>query len=80
MNGYEEAMAALIPILHEFGPNAKSLYDVGVPMSERGFSQEENVSVLMDLEREKTIELLPGNQVRVLPARSGLNPKVGNHD
>jgi hypothetical protein len=47
-------------------------------MSERGFSQEEIVSVLMDLEREKTIELLPG--VRVLPARSGVNPKVGNHD
>jgi hypothetical protein len=69
LSRYDEIRADLIDILNELGPDATSLYDVGVPMVGNGFNQDEILNALMALLRENIIELLPGNRLRVLPAR-----------
>jgi hypothetical protein len=66
MNRYEEVWGDLIDTLRGLGAEPTSLYAVGVPMVAKGFTQDEVLNVLMALEREKTIELLPGNRLRVL--------------
>jgi hypothetical protein len=66
MNRYEEVWGDLIEILQGLGTEPTSLYAVGVPMVAKGFTQDEVLNVIMALEREKRIELLPGNRLRVL--------------
>lgn len=66
MSRYEEIKADLLDILQVLGPEATSLSAVGMPMVGKGFSQDEILNELMLMDREKTIELLPGNQLRVL--------------
>ncbi len=53
----------------DWGGEATSLYAVGVPMVGKGFWEHEIVNALMELDREKVIELLPGNQMRVFQGR-----------
>ncbi len=69
MSRYEETKSALTQVLEGLGAEPTSLYDVGVPMVGKGFSQDEILNGLMALDREKIIVLLPGNQVRVLLAQ-----------
>ncbi|KQY25948.1 hypothetical protein [Rhizobium sp. Root483D2] len=69
MNRYDEVRTDLIDILQGLGAEATSLYAVGVPMVEQGFNQDEILNALMALDREKVIELLPGNRLRVLPGQ-----------
>jgi hypothetical protein len=66
MRRYEEIKADLLDILQGLGSEATSLYAVGVPMVGKGFRQDEILNTLMSMDREKAIELLPGNQLRVL--------------
>lgn len=66
MSRNDEIRADLLDILNGLGPDAKSLYAVGVPMVGKGFNQDEILNALMALDREHIIELLPGNQLRVL--------------
>lgn len=43
-----------------------ALYDIGVPMSVAGFTQEEIMAVLDSLEQEKVVGYGPGNRLLVL--------------
>ncbi len=66
MPRHEETRLALVELLRTFGDAPTGLYSVGVPMVDQGFSQDEILYALMSLDREKAIELLPENQLRVL--------------
>ncbi len=66
MPRHEETRSALLEILRTFGDAPTGLYSVGVPMVGKGFSQDEILFALMSLDREKAIELLLENQLRVL--------------
>lgn len=66
MPRHEEVRAALLKLLRTFSDAPAGLYLVGVPMVDQGFSQDEILNALMSLDREKAIELLPENQLRVL--------------
>jgi hypothetical protein len=72
---YDEITSALTQVLEELGTEAIWLYAIGVPMVAQGFTQEEIVNVLISLNQDKVIELLPDNQVRVL---SGLTLKASS--
>ncbi|WP_426232226.1 hypothetical protein [Pararhizobium sp. DWP3-4] len=69
MNHDDKLRLELMEILRGLGGEATSLYAVGVPMVGKGFGEHEIVNALMELDREKVIELLPGNQMRVLQGR-----------
>ena len=66
MSRHEETRLALVDLLRTFGDSATGLYSVGVPMVGQGFSQDEILNALMSLDREKAIEFLRENQLRVL--------------
>jgi hypothetical protein len=66
MNRYGPVMGDVLDILRGLGTEPTSLYAVGVPMVAKGFTQDEVLNVIMALDREKVIELLPGNRLRVL--------------
>lgn len=66
MPRHEETRLALVELLRTFGDAPTGLYLVGVPMVDQGFSQDEILYALMSLDREKVIELLPSNELRVL--------------
>jgi hypothetical protein len=66
MSRHEETRLALVELLRTFGDAPTGLYSVGVPMVHQGFSQDEIFYALVSLGREKSIELLPENQLRVL--------------
>lgn len=70
MSRYDEIRTELLDILQGLGTEATSLYGVGVPMVGKGFGEHEIVNALIALDQKKLIELLPGNQVRVLPGQS----------
>lgn len=63
---HEQTRLALIDLLRTFGDAPTGLYSVGVPMVSQGFTQDEILNALMALSRDKAIELLPTNEVRVL--------------
>ncbi|SEH87402.1 hypothetical protein SAMN05216228_1010181 [Rhizobium tibeticum] len=65
MKRYQETRAALMALL----PRARAvldLYDVGQPLVAQGFTETEILDVLINLTHQKVIELLPGNQLKVL--------------
>jgi hypothetical protein len=66
MPRHEVVRSALLELLRTFSDAPAGLYLVGVPMVDQGFSQDEILNALMSLDREKAIELLPENQLRVL--------------
>lgn len=43
-----------------------NLFDIGVPLSAAGFTQEEMISVLDALEQDKVIAYGPGNRISIL--------------
>lgn len=66
MARHEEVRTALLELLRTFGDAPTGMYAVGVPMVAQNFTEDEIVNALMSLDREKTIELLPNNSLRVL--------------
>jgi len=42
-----------------------SLYDIGAPLVGAGFTQDEIVNVLFQMQDDKDIELIAGNRLRV---------------
>lgn len=43
-----------------------NVFDIGIPLTAAGFSQEEIMEVLNALEQDKIITLLPGNRLLML--------------
>ncbi|MDP9813010.1 hypothetical protein J2W42_005881 [Rhizobium tibeticum] len=61
----QETQAAVMALL----PKVKAvlnLYEIGQPLVAQGFTETEIFDVLINLTHQKVIELLPGNQLRVL--------------
>ena len=71
MSRHDEIKFALAEVLREPGTEVTGLYAVGAPMVARGSSQEEIAKVLISLDHNKFIELLPDNQLRVLSDPNG---------
>ena len=42
------------------------MYDIGMPMIAAGYTQDQILNALFYLENKKTIELLPGNRLRLI--------------
>ncbi|SCW76985.1 hypothetical protein SAMN02927900_04746 [Rhizobium mongolense subsp. loessense] len=64
MNRYDQTKVALLKLLPE-PEGTLDLYAIGEPLVAQGFSQDEITNVLLSLEAQKVIELLPGNCLRV---------------
>lgn len=62
---YQETQTALMALLPR-GQAILNLYDIGQPLVAQGFTETEILDVLINLTHQKVIELLPGNQLRVL--------------
>ena len=43
-----------------------SMFDIGVPLIGLGYTQDQILTALFYLESKKTIELLPGNRLRLI--------------
>ncbi len=63
---YEDTRHALVELLATFGTEPRSMYDVGVPLVDRGFEQDDILNALYAFVSEGAIELLSGNRLRVL--------------
>ncbi|WP_245505225.1 hypothetical protein [Neorhizobium sp. S3-V5DH] len=59
-------MTALVNLLRELGTETIDMFDIGVPLVDRGFTQNEIVDAIMMLEHRRFVELIPGNRLRVL--------------
>ncbi|OWW04436.1 hypothetical protein ATY81_00055 [Rhizobium sp. R72] len=70
MNRSTETQIALLTLLLKRRKEVFLLCDLGKPLLAQGFTEAEIMDVLIKLAHEKVVELLPGNQLRVL-RRSG---------
>ncbi|TCV62296.1 hypothetical protein EDE09_12460 [Neorhizobium sp. S3-V5DH] len=66
MDRHEDTMTALVNLLRELGTETIDMFDIGVPLVDRGFTQNEIVDAIMMLEHRRFVELIPGNRLRVL--------------
>jgi hypothetical protein len=60
---------ALINLLRTLGATPEKtidLYDIGVPLVRQGFTQDEIVDLLLSLERERFIEPISNNCLRLV--------------
>ncbi|MGO7674853.1 hypothetical protein ACC685_33360 [Rhizobium ruizarguesonis] len=68
MTRHDETKAAIVALLREIEADpAKplSLYDIGVPLVPKGYTQDELVSALYALQAEGVISLIEGNRLQV---------------
>ncbi|MBW9089724.1 hypothetical protein JNB91_18040 [Rhizobium wenxiniae] len=61
-----EAVLEQLRVLDAKPDTPMSIFDIGVPLMKAGHSQEMLVNALFYLESKKTIELLPGNRLRLI--------------
>ncbi|AYG76798.1 MULTISPECIES: hypothetical protein [Rhizobium] len=69
MSRFEETEIALTDKLRslKLKPDMMiNLFDIGVPLTAAGFTQDEIMAVLVALEQDKVIEFAPGNRLRFL--------------
>jgi len=66
VNRSTETQTALQTLLSRRRQEVIALYDVGQHMMAQGFTDTEIINGLIKLTHDKAIELLPGNQLRVL--------------
>jgi hypothetical protein len=69
MHTYEEVKQAILDLLRELKlepEKALSLYEIGIPLVPKGYSQDELVNALLSMDREGVIKLLPNNGMRLL--------------
>jgi len=66
VNRSMETQTALQTLLSRRRQEVIALYDVGQHMMAQGFTDTEIIDGLIKLTHDKAIELLPGNQLRVL--------------
>ncbi|AGB73700.1 MULTISPECIES: hypothetical protein [Rhizobium] len=69
MSRFEETEIALTDKLRslKLKPDMMiNLFDIGVPLTAAGFTQDEIMAVLVALEQDKIIEFAPGNRLRLL--------------
>ncbi|WP_457578704.1 hypothetical protein [Ensifer adhaerens] len=69
MSRFTETETALFERLHALKalPDMSiNVFDIGVPLTAAGFSQDEIMEVLNALEQDKIIALLPGNRLLML--------------
>jgi tellurite resistance protein len=69
MDRFSETEIALLTRLRALKAKpemAINLFDIGVPLSADGFSQDEMMAVLQALEQEKVIAFGPGNRISIL--------------
>lgn len=68
MTRLEDTRAAIVHQLSLLKAKADkpiSLFDIGIPLSAAGFTLDEIVDALFQLQRDKDIELITGNHLRV---------------
>jgi len=70
VNRSTEIQIALQTLLSRQRQGVFTLYDVGQGMMAQGFTETEIMDGLIKLTHDRTIELLPGNQLRVLTRRT----------
>ncbi len=62
---YQETRTAVMALLPRVNA-VLNLYDIGQPLIAQGFTETEILDILINLTHQRFIELLPGNQLRVL--------------
>jgi len=68
MNRFDDTRAAIMDqlrLLKATPATPISLYDIDVPLDRAGFTQDEIVSALFQMQDDKDIELITGNRLRV---------------
>lgn len=71
MSRFEETEIALLERLHSLKAKPEmtiNMFDIGIPMSAAGFTQEEIIAVLDAFEQEKLLAYGPGNRLLILKA------------
>lgn len=69
MSRFEETEIALLARLHAMKAKPDmtiNMFDIGIPLSAAGFTQEEIIAVLDALEQEKLVAYGPGNRLAIL--------------
>lgn len=69
MSRFEETEIALLARLHALKAKPDmtiNMFDIGVPMSAAGFTEEEIIAVMDALEQEKIVAYGPGNRLSIL--------------
>lgn len=69
MSRYEETVTAVLDLLRSIGADTVtpiSNLKIGPPLVENGFSESEIADALIRLDKEKVIELVEGNQLRLV--------------
>ena len=65
-NETETALIERLRALKALPDMSINVFDIGVPLTAAGFTQDEIVEVLIALEQDKIITLLPGNRLLML--------------
>lgn len=74
MSRFEDTEAALTERLRAMKAKPDmtvNLFDIGVPLNDDGYSQDEIMEVLFALEQDKVIAFTPGNRILMLKALPG---------
>ncbi len=69
MSRFEDTETALLERLRALKAKPEmtiNMFDIGVPMSAAGFTQDEIMAVLYALEQDKIIAIGPGNRLLIL--------------
>lgn len=69
MSRFSETEAALLERLHAMKAKPEmsiNVFDIGVPMTAAGFTQDEIMNVLLAFEQDRLIALVPGNRLLML--------------
>lgn len=65
---HDDTKAAIVGLLREIAADPAhpvSLYDIGVPLVPKGFSQDELAAALYSLQAEGVLSLIEGNRLRL---------------